>query len=246
MTSTPPTTRPKLTPPRTPAQLQPGATTRVLLHSCCAPCSGEIMEALSASRIDYTIFFYNPNIHPRDEYELRKNENIAFARKNGIPFFDGDYDSPEWFRRAKGLEMEPERGARCTMCFDMRLERAALFAHENGFQVMTSSLAISRWKNMAQVNGCGHKAASHYDNLVYWDFNWRKGGGSARQVEIAKREHFYKQEYCGCVFSLRDSNAWRAQKGLPPIEPGTLRYGVEGKLAVGESASSPLTKKETP
>src|SRR6202451_3164288 len=93
---------------------------KVLLHSCCAPCSGEVMEALSASGIDYTIYFYNPNIHPREEYELRKQENIRFAEKEKVPFVDADYDTDNWFARAKGLEHEPERGARCTMCFDMR------------------------------------------------------------------------------------------------------------------------------
>ena len=88
------------------------------------------MEALLASDIDYTIFFYNPNIHPRREYELRKDENIAFAEKHNIPFIDCDYDTDNWFARAKGMEWEPERGKRCTMCFDMRFERTALYAHE--------------------------------------------------------------------------------------------------------------------
>ncbi|PIE81359.1 MAG: hypothetical protein CSA10_01355, partial [Cardiobacteriales bacterium] len=96
----------------------PGDHKKVLLHSCCAPCSGEIMEAMLASNIDYTIFFYNPNIHPRKEYLLRKEENIAFAKKFNITFIDCDYDTDNWFERAKGLEWEPERGIRCTMCFD--------------------------------------------------------------------------------------------------------------------------------
>ncbi|RYD33764.1 MAG: hypothetical protein EOP87_10435, partial [Verrucomicrobiaceae bacterium] len=104
----------------------PGGHKKVLLHSCCAPCSGEVMEAMTASGIDYTIYFYNPNIHPRTEYELRKAENIRFAEKHGIPFIDCDYDTDNWFARAKGMEMDPERGARCSMCFDMRFERTAL------------------------------------------------------------------------------------------------------------------------
>src|ERR1700753_4245947 len=111
---------------------------KVLLHSCCAPCSGEVMEAMSASGNDYTIYFYNPNIHPREEYELRKQENIRFAEKEGVPFVDADYDTDNWFTRVKGLEWEPERGARCTACFDTRFERTALFAAENGFRVFTS------------------------------------------------------------------------------------------------------------
>jgi len=100
----------------------PGGHKKVLLHSCCAPCSGEVMEAMQASGIDFTIFFYNPNIHPLKEYELRKQENIRFAEKSGIPFIDADYDRDNWFERAQGMEDEPERGIRCTMCFDMRFE----------------------------------------------------------------------------------------------------------------------------
>src|SRR4051812_33933960 len=174
----------------------PKGEDKLLLHSCCAPCSGEVMEALLASGIDYTIFFYNPNIHPQKEYELRKDENIRFAEKFGVPFVDADYDLDNWFARAKGLEDEPERGKRCTECFDMRFERTALYAHEHDFPVMTSSLGISRWKDMDQINGSGMRAASRYHGLSYWDYNWRKLGGANRMIEISKREEFYQQEYC--------------------------------------------------
>src|SRR5580698_7755982 len=128
----------------------PAGHARLLLHSCCAPCSGEVMEAIQASGISYAIFFYIPNIHPVKEYELRKQGNIRFAEKHDVPFIDADYDADAWFARAKGMEKEPERGIRCTMCFDMRFERTALYAHENGFDVITSSLGISRWKNLQQ------------------------------------------------------------------------------------------------
>ncbi|MDR2154635.1 MAG: epoxyqueuosine reductase QueH [Burkholderiaceae bacterium] len=205
----------------------PGGDAKVLLHSCCAPCSGEVMEAMRAGGIDFTIFFYNPNIHPRKEYELRKNENIDYAQRLGIAFVDADYDRDNWFARAKGMEMEPERGVRCTMCFDMRLERTALYAHEHGFAVMTSSLGISRWKNMHQVNDCGARAAARYPGLTYWDHNWRKGGGSARMIEISKRENFYQQEYCGCIYSLRDANAYREARGRERIELGVKFYGCD-------------------
>jgi predicted adenine nucleotide alpha hydrolase (AANH) superfamily ATPase len=205
----------------------PGGHSKVLLHSCCAPCSGEVMEAMQASGIDFTIFFYNSNIHPLKEYELRKNENIRFAEKFGIPFIDADYDRDNWFVRAKGMENEPERGIRCTMCFDMRFERTALYAHEHGFPVITSSLGISRWKNMQQINECGIHVASHYPNMIYWDYNWRKGGGSARMIEISKRESFYQQEYCGCVYSLRDTNKHRVENGGEHIQLGVKYYGEE-------------------
>lgn len=208
----------------------PGGQKKVLLHSCCAPCSGEVMEAIRASGIDYTIFFYNPNIHPREEYDLRKEENIRFAEKNGIPFVDADYDADQWFARAKGLEWEPERGARCTMCFDMRFERTALYAHENGFSVITSCLGISRWKNMDQINACGERAASRYPGVTYWTFNWRKKGGAQRMLEISKKEHFYMQEYCGCIYSLRDSNKWRMATGREKIVIGERYYGPDVEI----------------
>lgn len=222
--------RPVLTPP--------GEHKKVLLHSCCAPCSGEVMEAMAASGIDYTIYFYNPNIHPREEYELRKSENIRFAEKEGIPFIDADYDTDNWFARAKGLEWEPEKGKRCTMCFDMRFERTALYAHEHGFPVITSCLGISRWKDMDQINGCGERAAAKYPDLAYWTFNWRKGGGAQRMLEISKREQFYQQEYCGCIYSLRDTNKWRLSNGREKIEIGVKFYGREGIADQTESPGS--------
>ena len=202
----------------------PQGANKLLLHSCCAPCSGEVMEALIFSGIDFTIYFYNPNIHPLKEYELRKEENIRFAEKHNIPFVDGDYDTDNWFARAKGMEHEPERGIRCTMCFDMRFERTALFAHENGFPVISSSLGISRWKNFDQINDCGIRAAGHYPGITYWTFNWRKKGGSSRMLEISKKEHFYMQEYCGCAYSLRDTNHWRLQNGRDRIDIGKNYY----------------------
>lgn len=202
----------------------PEGRRRLLLHSCCAPCSGEVMEALLFSKIDFSIYFYNPNIHPKREYELRKSENIRFAEKHGIPFIDADYDRDNWFARAKGMEMEPERGIRCSMCFDMRFERTALYAHEQGFDVISSALGISRWKNMDQINESGLRAAAHYPPLIYWTYNWRKQGGSQRMLEISKQEQFYQQEYCGCAYSLRDTNRWREQKGQSRIEIGVNFY----------------------
>jgi epoxyqueuosine reductase len=204
--------------------IPPKENTKVLLHSCCAPCSGEVIQAMVESGINLTIFFYNPNIHPKKEYEIRKDENVKYAKKLGIDFIDADYDVQNWFKRAKGLELEPERGKRCTMCFDMRFDRTALFAYENGFEIITSSLGISRWKNMEQINECGVKSASKYPGIIYWTYNWRKDGGSSRMYEIAKDESFYKQEFCGCVYSLRDTNNWRTQNGKSEIEIGKNYY----------------------
>ena len=202
----------------------PNGENRLLLHSCCAPCAGEIMEALFVSKIKTSVYFYNPNIHPIEEYEIRKDENKKFCDKLGFEFIDADYDKDNWFKRIKGLENEPERGKRCTKCFDMRFERSALYAKENSFKVFATTLGISRWKDMNQINKAGFRAASRYDEVKYWDFNWRKEGGSSRMIEISKREHFYKQEYCGCVYSLRDTNKWRRKNNRDRIIRGVKFY----------------------
>ncbi|UYM15990.1 epoxyqueuosine reductase QueH [Endozoicomonas euniceicola] len=208
-----------------PALDMPGKTNQLLLHSCCAPCAGEIMLAIQASGIEQTVFFYNPNIHPVEEYELRKDENKRFCDKLKLPFIDADYDKDNWFERVKGLENEPERGKRCTVCFDMRFERTALYASEYGFPVISSTLGISRWKNMEQINDSGVRAASRYPDISYWTFNWRKQGGSQRMIELAKQEAFYQQEYCGCVYSLRDTNRHRMANGRPRVKRLVTFYG---------------------
>ena len=202
----------------------PNGESSLLLHSCCAPCAGEIMEAVAASEIKTTVYFYNPNIHPLQEYELRKEENKRYCQKLGFNFIDADYDKDNWFKRIKGLENEPERGERCTKCFDMRFERSALYAHENKFSLFATTLGISRWKDLDQVNNSGLRAADRYSGLNFWDFNWRKAGGSPRMIEISKREEFYQQEYCGCVYSLRDTNKWRKENNRSRVIRGQKYY----------------------
>ena len=168
------------------------STRKVLLHSCCAPCSGAMVEAMVSAGHDVTIFFYNPNIHPRKEYEIRKQENKRFAATLGIPFVDlddgvvGGIDVDEWYRRAKGMEFCPERGARCTMCFDMRLERTALYAHEHGFDSFTTTNATSRWKDEAQVNAAGIKAAAKYDGVEYWLSDWQGEDMTGRKYRVRR------------------------------------------------------------
>ena len=205
----------------------PNGEEKVLMHSCCAPCAVEVMEAVHASGIEQVIYFYNPNIHPIEEYVIRKDENKRFCDKLGIEFIDADYDKDNWFERVKGQENEPERGARCTTCFDMRFERTALHAEENGFNLISSTLGISRWKDMDQINGSGVRAADRYDDVNYWTFNWRKKGGAQRMIELSKREEFYQQEYCGCVYSLRDTNRWRKQNDRPRIKRNIKFYGFD-------------------
>lgn len=202
----------------------PNNEKKVLLHSCCAPCSGPVIETLFKNGIDLTIYFYNPNIHPEKEYEIRKNENIRFAEKLGIPFIDADYDVDNWFDLIKGHENDPERGERCSMCFEMRFVKTADYAAKNGFPVISSCLGISRWKDFEQVTAAGVKAASLFPGISYWGFNWRKNGGSSRMYELAKEEEFYQQEYCGCIYSLRDTNKWRKANERPLIKLGQSFY----------------------
>ena len=207
----------------------PSGHKKLLLHSCCAPCSGDIMLRLKESGVNYTIYFYNPNIHPRREYILRKEENLEFARKYNIPFIDDDYDTRNWFDRVKGQEWEPERGKRCSSCFDMRFYKTAEYASKNNFSLISSTLGISRWKDMNQINQSGLKAASQFNGIDYWTFNWRKNKGSENMIKISKKEKFYMQEYCGCVYSLRDTNIWRHKNNRPDIKIGLKYYSFSDK-----------------
>ena len=215
-----------MSPKRAPNQLNPPhGEKKVLLHSCCAPCSGSVIEDIHQAGIALTIYFYNPNIHPQKEYLIRKEENIRYAKNLGIPFIDADYDTDNWFERTKGHENDPERGERCSICFDMRFVKTAEYAHTQGFKVITSCLGISRWKDFDQITRAGVQAASLYPDVIYWDYNWRKQDGSQRMIQIAREERFYQQQYCGCVYSLRDTNKWRTSQGRKSVEIGRDYYG---------------------
>ncbi|MEI6054876.1 MAG: epoxyqueuosine reductase QueH [Lentisphaerota bacterium] len=181
----------------------PEGQSKLLLHSCCAPCSCEIMRTLKETEINLAILFYNPNIDTFEEYSKRKIEVVRYAEKLNIPFFDLDYDKSLWVDRVHGLEKEREKGKRCSVCFDIRMERSALFAYENGFDIFTSSIGISRHKDFEQITQSGIRAALKYHNLVYWDLNWRKSGGAQRMESLARAEGFYRQNYCGCIYSKR-------------------------------------------
>ena len=122
------------------------------------------------------------------------------------------------------MEWEPERGKRCTACFEMRFFKTAQYAHQHHFDIFSSTLGISRWKNMEQINQAGEWAAEKMPNLEYWTINWRKNNGSQRMLTISKNENFYKQEYCGCVYSLRDTNQWRKQNNRCRIKIGEQFY----------------------
>ncbi len=206
----------------------PNGDQKILLHSCCAPCAGEVILALKAAGYEQTVFFYNPNIHPQEEYLIRKADNKKFCDKHNIPCIDGDYDRDQWFEQTQGMEWEPERGKRCSACFDMRFVETAKYASAKGWRLISSTLGISRWKDMDQINASGLKAAQLFPNIEYWTFNWRKQGGATRMIELSKQEQFYQQEYCGCVYSLRDTNRWRQKHDRPRIVRGVKFYGKGG------------------
>jgi predicted adenine nucleotide alpha hydrolase (AANH) superfamily ATPase len=209
--------------------IPPEGASRVLLHSCCAPCSGAMVEEMQASPSveKVVVFFYNPNIHPRKEYEIRKDENKAWCTRIGVDFIDVDYDVEKWYARVKGMEFDPERGRRCTECFDMRMERAALYAHEHGFDAIATTNATSRWKDVNQVDESGYRAAAKYEGTIqYWAHDWQSDEMTMRKYQVSAKERFYKQEYCGCSYSLRDSNDWRKANGIPKIQIGGDAAGL--------------------
>ena len=182
----------------------PMGETKVLLHTCCAPCSSAIIEVLLQNRITPIIYYCNPNIYPQEEYEIRKNECTRYAQSLGLEIVDADYDHDSWLAEVKGLECEPERGGRCLKCFKLRLLRTAQYAHQRGIRVITSTLASSRWKSLDQISEAGHWAVDKLrQDVVWWDQNWRKNGLQERRLQIIKEYDFYNQLYCGCEFSMR-------------------------------------------
>ena len=186
----------------------PTGETTVLLHTCCAPCSSAIIEALMLSGITPVIYYCNPNIYPYQEYEIRKEECTRYAEALGLEIVDADYDHEDWLEQMKGLESEPERGGRCLKCFKYRLLNTAEYARQRGIKVITTTLASSRWKSLDQINEAGQWACdmvrkSSSEAPLWWDRNWRKGGLQERRLQIIKEYDFYNQLYCGCEFSMR-------------------------------------------
>jgi hypothetical protein len=192
----------------------PEGCKEVLLHACCAPCSSAIVEWMVQHDVRPTIFYYNPNIFPREEYEIRKDESKRHAESLGLTWIDGDYDHEQWRQDVCGLEGEPERGRRCEQCFALRLTVAARKAQELGIQYFTTTLASSRWKDLEQINRAGHLAEQIVNYqlsiinypVTFWAQNWRKGGLYERRNQLLKEFDFYNQQYCGCEFSQRSKS----------------------------------------
>ena len=188
----------------------PSGESRVLLHTCCAPCSSAIIEYLMQNGITPVIYYCNPNIYPYEEYIKRKDECTRYARSLGLEIVDADYDHKDWLVHIRGLENEPERGGRCLQCFRYRLLRSAEYARDRGIKVITTTLASSRWKSLEQINQAGQWACNCVNEgiaqekaVIWWDRNWRKDGLQERRNQLIRELAFYNQQWCGCEFSMR-------------------------------------------
>ena len=181
----------------------PEGLSEVMLHACCAPCPSAIVEWMLAHQITPVIFYYNPNIFPVEEYEIRKNESKRHADALGVEWIDGDYDHNFWLNDVVGLETEPERGRRCQRCFEMRLTATAKETRQRGMKFFTTTLASSRWKDINQIERAGMLAQERVEGTVFWAQNWRKGGLYERRNQLLREFQFYNQQYCGCEFSFR-------------------------------------------
>ena len=182
----------------------PDGVSEVLLHACCAPCSSAIVEWLMANGVQPVIYYFNPNIWPREEYEIRKEESKRHAASLGIRWIDDDYNHNEWLQGVCGLEGEPERGRRCEQCFTLRLMAAARKARELSIRYFATTLASSRWKSLEQIERAGLAAEQAVGDVTFWAQNWRKGGLQERRNQLLKEYGFYNQQYCGCEFSARN------------------------------------------
>lgn len=185
-----------------------GENKKLLLHSCCAPCSSYVLEYLSAY-FAVTVLYYNPNITFEEEYNYRKEEQkrliAALPTKYQINFMDCDHSPGLFLEHIRGFEKEPEGGARCKLCFELRLSKTAELAKNEGFDYFTTTLTISPLKNAALLNEIGGKLAKKYDvNYLFSDF--KKRNGYKRSIELSKEYDLYRQDYCGCVYSKMERN----------------------------------------
>ena len=213
------------------AIIVPEGCKKVLLHACCAPCSSAIVEWLLAHEIEPVIYYFNPNIYPYEEYEIRKNESKRHAESLGIQWIDNDRGEglsvtgygerhDQWRAAVCGLENEPERGKRCECCFYVRLLATAQKAQELGIPFFATTLASSRWKSLEQITAagiraqnalltdrCADRVQTDSPTPIFWAQNWRKDGLQERRNALLKEYDFYNQQYCGCEFSMRPQNS---------------------------------------
>ena len=182
-------------------------TPSLLLHSCCAPCSSYVLEYLSRY-FQITVFYYNPNIYPPEEFFKRRTEQERFISlmpaENPRSVIGAEYESESFYETVKGLEKIPEGGERCFACYRLRLEKTAKLAAEKGFDYFTTTLSISPHKNAGKLNEIGGELAEKY-GVSYLFSDFKKKNGYKRSTELSKIYGIYRQNYCGCVFSMRET-----------------------------------------
>lgn len=185
-----------------------GTTPTLLLHSCCAPCSSYVIEYLS-KYFKITVFYYNPNISPDNEYRYRADEQKRLIEsmplENPVEFLEGEYNPADFFEASKGLENEPEGGARCAKCFNLRLSKTAETAKQGNYDYFTTTLTISPLKNAKLINNIGIELSKKYD-VPYLQSDFKKKNGYKRSIVLSKEYNLYRQNYCGCIFSKNDSD----------------------------------------
>lgn len=172
---------------------------KLLLHSCCGPCSSSVIERLR-DYFDITVIYYNPNIEPKEEYEKRKSEQLRLLNELGIKFMDIDYLNNEYQEKVKGYENEPENGLRCPLCFELRLDKTASKAKENNFDYFGTTLTVSPHKNSKIINEIGLKLEEKY-GVKFLLSDFKKEDGYKRSIELSKKYDLYRQDYCGCLYS---------------------------------------------
>ncbi len=169
------------------------------MHSCCGPCSTVVIERLK-NNFDVTVFYYNPNIEPFEEYEKRKAEQKKVCQSDNVPIIDGDYENEKWHQCVAGLEGEPEGGKRCEKCFYCRLKETALKAKEMKFDVFATTLSVSPHKNTEVINKVGQQVSQEV-GIEFLPESFKKKDGYLRSIQISKDLNLYRQNYCGCDFS---------------------------------------------
>lgn len=177
---------------------------KMFLHVCCAPCATHVIETLKRD-FCVTVYFYNPNIHPKEEYRHRMQEMKEYAEKLGLPFLEGHYEMDEWFRQVEGLEKFGERNERCFVCYKVRLEKAAIVAKENMMDFFTTTLSISPHKDARGINQIGRELGEKY-GISFLEADFKKKDGFKLSIKMSKELGLYRQNYCGCLFSFRDSS----------------------------------------
>lgn len=205
----------------------------LLLHSCCAPCSSYVLEYL-AQYFQITVLYYNPNIYPDTEYTHRVKEQERFIKElpmlHPAAFIEGAYDTKRFYKMAEGMEDLPEGGARCYACYELRLREAAVYAKRLGMDYFTTTLSISPLKDAQKLNEIGGRLAGEYGvSYLYSDF--KKKNGYLRSIQLSKEYGMYRQDYCGCVFSMRqrEREALKAEEEHDSTDnniKGDLRHGT--------------------